>query len=116
MRDDQQTCNGCEHPDCPECTEPTREAGPMRDGYPEPPEGTRECPRCGVWTSNADHRCVEYTGPACQICGAGTVAGFYGAPGIGRFETCANGHELGDPPNYFEPDVEPRILEPWETV
>lgn len=58
-----------------------------------------QCPDCLVVTYNgANHRCTVYDGPPCQVCGAGTVSGFYGAPGVGRFATCANGHDTGDEP------------------
>lgn len=53
----------------------------------------RRCEDCGVWTFNADHVCVRYDGPACQVCGAGTVFYTLGAPGYGAGERCANGHD-----------------------
>jgi hypothetical protein len=55
-------------------------------------EGARSCVKCHVITFNDDHICVVYDGPACQVCGAGTTSGFYGAPGVGRFVLCENGH------------------------
>jgi hypothetical protein len=67
-------------------------------------EGVSQCLSCHVLTFNGDnHVCTVYDGPACQVCGAGTVSGFYGAPGVGRFTTCKNGHGaeygMGDHPH-----------------
>ncbi len=55
-----------------------------------------QCESCGVWTSNADHICVEYD-PAvpCTTCGAGTVFTTVAAPGTGSGRACANGHYDG---------------------
>jgi hypothetical protein len=51
----------------------------------------RRCPDCKVWTSNADHTCVVYDGPACH-CGAGTTVAEVGAPGHGLRIVCRVGH------------------------
>jgi len=53
-----------------------------------------KCPTCGTYTSNGpDHPCPVYDGPACQVCGAGTVYYTVGAPGIGHGTVCENGHD-----------------------
>lgn len=52
----------------------------------------RLCKKCGVYTSNDDHVCIEYDGPPCPECGAGTVCCEAGAPGVGHSVVCQNGH------------------------
>jgi hypothetical protein len=56
----------------------------------------RQCPDCEVYTSNADHLCVEYD-PAhpCADCGAPSVFVFISAPGSGSGWSCKNGHYDG---------------------
>lgn len=56
----------------------------------------RQCERCGAYTSNADHICVEYTDAhPCETCGADTVFVTVAAPGTGRGYSCRNGHYHG---------------------
>lgn len=63
---------------------------------------------CGIYTWNdpADHRCPTYDGPACQVCGAGTLTTPVGAPGIGTVTECRRGHR----------DSNARILTPAEVA
>lgn len=67
--------------------------------YPEPTY--RSC--CGVYSSNQDHICVKYDGPACNICGAGTVSCEAGAPGYGRVDICKNNHHSNSTVRVFSP-------------
>jgi hypothetical protein len=58
----------------------------------------RQCPDCGVYTSNADHTCVPYDpNYPCQTpgCGAPTVFVFISPPGVGQGRSCKNGHYHG---------------------
>jgi hypothetical protein len=52
----------------------------------------RQCPDCLLYTSNADHVCVTYDGPACGTCGEPTTLFTVDAPGYGTGRTCRNGH------------------------
>ena len=52
----------------------------------------RQCPDCLVYTSDADHVCVTYDGPACGTCGEPTALFTFDAPGYGTGRTCCNGH------------------------
>jgi hypothetical protein len=56
----------------------------------------RQCPDCGVYTSNDDHTCIEYTDAhPCETCGADTVFVMIAAPGTGQGYSCRNGHYHG---------------------
>ena len=60
------------------------------------PDDLTRCAECGVWTSNADHVCVEYDPNfPCDECGKGTVYVFLGAPGSGQGRICPENHYAG---------------------
>jgi len=55
-----------------------------------------QCDKCGVWTSNEDHACVQYEPEhPCVTCGAPTVFVVIAAPGTGSGRSCENGHYDG---------------------
>jgi ribosomal protein S27AE len=56
----------------------------------------RQCPDCGVMTSNAGHICVEYDAShPCPKCGAPSVFVHIAAPGTGSGWSCKNNHYDG---------------------
>lgn len=61
-----------------------------------PSNDLRRCDKCGLWTSNEDHICTEYSPDhPCEVCGADTVFSFIAAPGTGSGWSCKNGHYVG---------------------
>jgi hypothetical protein len=52
----------------------------------------RQCSECLLYTSDADHACATYDGPACGTCGEPTALFTFDAPGYGTGRTCRNGH------------------------